>query len=62
MPVVLELEKKTIFTNGAKKNLNSKIRRLRTLLDSDKNEQRETFAELKKNLDEDRLSSRPLFK
>ena len=34
---------------------------LRTLLDGDEQEQRETFAFLKKALDEDRLSYRKLF-
>lgn len=62
MPAILELEKKKILTNSEKKELNSKIRRLRSLLDSDKKEQRETFAYLKKVLGEDRPSNRPLFK
>lgn len=60
MPVVLELEKKKILTNGGKKAFKAKIRRLRALLDSDKKDQTETFAYLKKALDEDRPSNRRL--
>lgn len=62
MPAVLELEKKKILTNGGKKEFKAKIRQLRTLLNDDKKEQSETFADLKKALDEDRPSNRPLFK
>lgn len=62
MPAVLELEKKKILTNGEKKEFKAKIRRLRSLLDNDKKEQSETFAYLKKALDEARPSNRLLFK
>ena len=62
MPAVLELEKKKISTNGEEKVFKAKIRRLRSLLDSDKKEQSETFAYLKKALNEDRPSNRRLFK
>ena len=37
------------------------VRSLRTLLEGDEQEQRETFEYLKKSLDEDRPSNRPLF-
>ena len=62
MPAVLEIEKREPLTNGEKKQLKGKIRRLRSLLDNDKKEQSETFAYLKKALDEDRPSNRRLFK
>ena len=62
MPAVLELEKKKILTNGEKKQFKAKIRRLRSLLNGDEKEQSETFAFLKKALDEDRPSNRRLFK
>ena len=38
------------------------VRSLRTLLEGDKQEQRETFAYLKQALDEDRPSNRKLFR
>ena len=38
------------------------VRSLRTLLEGDKQEQRETFAHLKQALDEDRPSNRKLFR
>ncbi len=62
MPAVLEIEKREMLTNGKKKQLKAKIRRLRSLLENDKNEQNETFAFLKKALEEDRPSNRRLFK
>lgn len=37
------------------------VRALRTLLEGDEEEQRETFAYLKQGLDEDRFSTRRLF-
>ena len=60
MPAVLEIEKKKILANGEKKQFKAKIRRLRSLLENDKKEQSETFAYLKKALDEDRPSNRRL--
>ncbi len=63
MPAVLEIEKEKILINGEKKKeVKAKIRRLRSLLDDDEKEQRETFLYLKKALDEDRPSNRRLFK
>ncbi|CAN5478887.1 hypothetical protein BH18ACI1_BH18ACI1_23580 [soil metagenome] len=62
MPAVLEIEKEETLTTGKKKEITAKIRRLRSLLDDDEKEQRETFVYLKKVLDEDRPSSRRLFK
>ena len=62
MPAVLEIEKEETMTTGKKKEITAKIRRLRSLLDNDEKEQRETFAYLKKALDEDRPSNRRLFK
>ena len=41
--------------------IESVVRSLRTLLDGDEQEQRETFKYLKKSLDEDRPSHRKLF-
>ncbi len=57
------------FRNGEKRNfdhrrekkIKAKVRKLRSLLDEDDKEQRETFAYLKKALDEDRPSNRRLF-
>ena len=43
------------------KSAEETLRALRTLLDGDEREQRETFACLKEALDEDRSSSRKLF-
>ena len=43
------------------KSVEETLRALRTLLDGDEQEQRETFAFLKEALEEDRLSSRRLF-
>ncbi len=62
MPAVLEIEKEETLTTGKKKEITAKIRRLRSLLDDDEKEQRETFVYLKKVLDEDRPSNRRLFK
>lgn len=62
MPAVLEIEKKKTLTTGEKEEFKAKIRRLRSLLENDKKEQSETFAYLKKALDEDRPSNRRLFK
>jgi len=62
MPAVLEIEKEETLTTGKKKEIRAKIRRLRSLLDDDEKEQRETYSYLKKVLDEDRLSNRLLFK
>ena len=52
--------KKENFDQRRKKAFKAKIRRLRALLDSDKKDQTETFAYLKKALDEDRPSNRRL--
>lgn len=41
--------------------IEAKIRSLRTLLEGDEQEQRETFEYLRKSLDEDRPSHRKLF-
>ncbi len=62
MPTVLEVEKKETLTTGKKREIKAKVRRLRALLDDDEKEQRETFAYLKKTLNEDRPSNRRLFK
>jgi len=62
MPAVLEIEKRETLTTGKKKEITAKIRRLRSLLDDDEKEQRETYVYLKKVLDEDRPSNRRLFK
>ena len=62
MPAVLEIEKQETLTTGEKKKIQAKVRRLRSLLDDDKKEQRETFDYLKKALTEDRPSNRRLFK
>ncbi len=62
MPAVLEIEKEEILTTGKKKQITAKIRRLRSLLNDDEKEQRETYVYLKKVLDEDRPSNRRLFK
>jgi hypothetical protein len=62
MPAVLEIEKEETLTTGKKKEITAKIRRLRSLLDDDEKEQRETYVYLKKVLDEDRPSNRRLFK
>jgi len=62
MPAVLEIEKEETMTTGKKREITAKIRRLRSLLDDDEKEQRETFVYLKKVLDEDRPSNRQLFK
>jgi hypothetical protein len=56
MPAILEIEKEETLATGEKKEGKAKIRRLRSLLDDDKREQRETYAYLKKALDEDRPS------
>ncbi|MBA3692885.1 MAG: hypothetical protein H0X72_09655 [Acidobacteria bacterium] len=52
MPTVLEIEKEETLTTGEKREIKAKIRRLRSLLDDDEKEQRETFAYLKKSLDD----------
>ncbi len=62
MPAILEIEKEETSTTGEKREIKAKIRRLRSLLDDDEKEQRETFSYLKKALDEDRPSNRRLFK
>jgi len=62
MPTVLEIEKEATLTTGKKREIKAKIRRLRSLLDDDEKEQRETYVYLKKVLDEDRPSNRRLFK
>lgn len=62
MSTVLEIEKEQTVTTIEQKKINAKIRVLRRLLDADEKEQRETFAYLKKALDEDRPSNRRLFK
>ncbi len=62
MPAILEIEKEETLTTGKKKEITAKIRRLRSLLDDDEKEQRETYVYLKKVLDEDRPSNRRLFK
>ncbi len=62
MPTVLELEEKETLTTSEKKKVKNKIVRLRSLLDGDKKEQRETFDYLKRALEEDRTSNRRLFK
>ena len=62
MSAVLEIEKEETLTIGEKRKIKAKVRRLRSLFDDDEKEQRETFAYLKKVLDEDRPSNRRLFK
>lgn len=62
MPITLEIENKEVTTLKEKKEIKAKLCKLRSLLDDDKKEQSETFAFLKKALDEDRPSDRPLFK
>ena len=62
MPVILEVERRKTLTVGEKKSVTAKIRKLRSLLHDDIKEQRETFAYLKKALEEDRTSNRRLFK
>lgn len=61
MPITLEIEDKKTTTIKQKKEITAKLRKLRSLLGDDKKEQSETFAFLKKALDEDRPSNRPLF-
>ena len=62
MSTVLEIEKERTVTIIERKKINAKIRQLRRLLEDDEKEQRETFAYLKKALDEDRPSNRRLFR
>ena len=62
MSIVLEIEKEALKTTSEKAKIAAKIRILRSLLDGDGKEQSETFAFLKKALDEDRPSNRRLFK
>jgi hypothetical protein len=62
MPAILEIEKEAAPTESEEKKITTKIRKLRSLLDDDRKEQRETFAYLQKALDEDRPSNRRLFK
>lgn len=61
MSATLEIEKEETLATD-KKKITAKIRKLRSLLDDDEKEQRETFVYLKKSLDEDRPSNRRLFK
>jgi hypothetical protein len=46
---------------SAQERIQTTVRTLRTLLEDDAEEQRETFAYLKQMLDEDRFSTRRLF-
>lgn len=46
---------------SAQERIQTTVRALRTLLEDDAEEQRETFAYLKQVLDEDRFSTRRLF-
>jgi hypothetical protein len=46
---------------GSQERIQATVRALRTLLEGDEAEQRETFAYLKQVLDEDRFSTRRLF-
>jgi hypothetical protein len=46
---------------SAQERIQTTVRALRALLEDDEEEQRETFAYLKKVLDEDRFSPRRLF-
>ncbi len=62
MSAVLEIEKEETLKASEKRKISAKIRKLRSLLDNDEKEQRETFSFLKKALDEDRPSNRRLFK
>ena len=62
MAAVLEIEGKKISAKDKKKNPGDRIRRLRTLLASAKQEQSDTFEYIKKSLDEDRPSNRRLSK
>lgn len=62
MSAILEIEKEETLTTNEKKQITAKLRKLRSLLNEDAKEQRETFAYLKKSLDEDRPSNRRLFK
>ena len=62
MPATLELEKEETLTATEKKKVLAKVRKLRSLFEEDEKEQRETFAYLKKALEEDRPSNRRLFK
>ncbi|MGI8641250.1 MAG: hypothetical protein ACR2MG_15045 [Pyrinomonadaceae bacterium] len=62
MSAVLEIEREKTLTASEKKGITAKVRKLRSLLDDDKKEQRETFIYLKKALEEDRPSNRRLFK
>ena len=62
MSAVLEIDKEETLTTSERKEIKAKIRRLRSLLNDNEKEQRETFAYLKKTLDEDRPSNRRLFK
>ncbi len=62
MSTVLEIGKEKTLTSSEKKEIAAKILKLRSLFDNNEKEQRETFAYLKKVLDEDRPSNRRLFK
>jgi hypothetical protein len=46
---------------GSQEQIQTTVRALRTLLEGDEEEQRETFAYLKQVLDEDRFFTRRLF-
>ncbi len=46
---------------NSQEKIQTTVRALRTLLEGDEEEQRETFAYLKQVLDEDRFSTRRLF-
>ncbi len=61
MPITLEIENKKVIMPKNKKEITAKVRKLRSLLGGDETEQSETFDFLKKALDEDRPSNRPLF-
>lgn len=51
----------TVFTKSRPRKIDEIVSSLRTLLEGDKREQRETFSFLKEALDQDRPSSRKLF-
>lgn len=62
MSIVLEIEKEETMTTNERKKIKAKIRALRSLLNDDEKEQRQTFSYLKRALNEDRPSNRRLFK
>ncbi|CAN5364076.1 hypothetical protein BH20ACI1_BH20ACI1_01580 [soil metagenome] len=61
MSVILEIEKEETLTTSEKGQITAKLCKLRSLHNDDAKEQRETFAYLKKVLDEDHPSNRRLF-